>query len=168
MRVDEALASLHAASEMLRRDHPEVASDDELWLSSIESCSDGLDLAEMLSERVIHLLSLQAAALERARALQARAKRFEADEERLRAIILALVDAAGGRKVVRSGVTLSPRNTPAKAVAVDAAATPDEYMVEVVTRKPDAKAIRDALEIGAQVDGWYLQNSSRSLSILVR
>lgn len=168
MRVEEALASLHAASEMLRRDHPELAGDDELWLSSIESCSDGLELAEMLSERVIHLISLQAAALERARALQARAKRFEADEERLRAIVLALVDAAGGRKVVRAGVTLSPRTVPAKAVAVDETQTPAEYLVTVTTQKADRKAIRDALEIGAQVDGWYLQNSSRSLSILVR
>lgn len=168
MRVEEALSQLHGAAETLRAQFPGIIDDDEVWLSSIESLSDGLDLAEALAERAIYLVSMQAAALDRAKALQARAKRFEAEEERLKAIILALVEAAGGKKVVRSGVTLSPRNVPAKVVAVDEAQTPPQYMIEVVTTKPDRKAIRDALEIGAEVDGWMMTNGGRSIALLVR
>lgn len=168
MRIEEALQQLHGAAEMLRAQFPNIEADDTAWLDSIDGMTDGLDLAEALAERAIMLVSMQAAALDRAKALQARAKRFEAEEERLKSIILALVEAAGGKKVVRSGVTLSPRNVPPKVVAVDEAATPSQYMIEVVTQKPDRKAIRDALEIGAEVDGWMMSNGGRTIALLVR
>jgi hypothetical protein len=168
VKVQEALEQLHGAAEMLRTQFPEIGSDDDLWLSSLESVTDATALAEQLAERAIHLVALQAAALDRAKQLQARAKRFEAEEDRLREILLALVDAAGGRKMVFSGATLSPRNTPAKVVANDPTLTPDEYMIEVVSKKPDTRAIRDALELGAEVPGWYRNQGGRSLSILVR
>jgi hypothetical protein len=168
VRIEEALAQLRGASEQLQEQHPGLIDDDTAFLDTIDGMTDGLDLAEYLAERAISLVAMQASALERAKALQARAKRFEAEEDRLKAIILALVEAAGGKKVVRSSVTLSPRNTPPKVVAVDEAATPPEYMVEVVTQRPDKKAIRDALEIGAEVPGWLLTNGGRTLAILVR
>jgi hypothetical protein len=168
MRVEEALSELHSAAELLRAQFPEIAADDEVWLSSIESLSDGLDLAEALAERALYLVALQAAAIERARTLQARAKRFEAEEERLRGVITALVEAAGGKKIVRAGLTLSPRTLQPKVVATDEAATPAEYLQTVTVQKPDRRAIRDALELGAEVPGWYLSNSQRSVAILVK
>lgn len=168
MRIDQALAELHNAAEMLREQFPGIDSDDVAWLDNLEGVTDAVSLAEHLAERAIYLVSLQAAALDRAKQLQARAKRFEAEEERLRSILLALVDAAGGRKMVFAGCTLSPRNVQPKVVAVDEAQTPPQYLVEVTTQKPDKRAIRDALEIGAEVPGWYLSNAARSLAILVR
>lgn len=168
MRIDEALAQLHGAAESLQQQFPGLIDDDAAWLDTIDGMTDGLDLAEYLAERAILLVSMQAAALDRARALQARAKRFEAEEEKLKSIILALVEAAGGKKVVRPTVTLSPRSTPAKVVAIDEAQTPPQYMVEVVTQKPDKRAIRDALEIGAEVDGWMMTNGGRTIALLVR
>jgi hypothetical protein len=168
MRVQDALDQLRAASEQIATQFPDIIGDDELWLTSLESLTDATALAEALAERAIYLVSLQSAALDRAKQLQARAKRFEAEEERLRSILLAMVDAAGGTKMVFSGCTLSPRNTPARVLANDPALTPDTYMVEVVSKKPDTKAIRDALEMGAEVPGWYRNQGGRSLSILVR
>lgn len=168
MRIDEALAQLHSAAETLQQQHPGLIDDDTAWLDTLDGMTDGLDLAEYLAERAINLVAMQAAAMDRAKALQARARRFEAEEERLKAIILALVEAAGGKKVVRPGVTLSPRNTPAKVVAIDEARTPAEYLTEVVTTKPDRKAIRDALELGAEVDGWMLSNGGRTIALLVK
>jgi hypothetical protein len=158
MRIETALEELRSAADSLRAQFPGIDSDDTAFLDTLEG----------MAERAIYLVSLQAAALDRAKQLQARAKRFEAEEERLRSILLALVDAAGGKKMVFSGATLSPRNTPAKVVANDPALTPDEYMIEVVSKKPDTKAIRDALELGAEVPGWYRNQGGRSLSILVR
>jgi Siphovirus Gp157 len=168
MRIEEALAQLHGAADLLREQFPGLVDDDAAWLDTIDGITDGLDLAEYLAERAIMLVSMQAAALDRAKALQARAKRFEAEEDRLKGIILALVEAAGGKKVVRSSVTLSPRNTPPKVVAIDEAATPAQYMIEVVSQRADKKAIRDALEIGAEVDGWMLTNGGRTIALLVR
>jgi hypothetical protein len=124
MRIDEALAQLHSASEMLQQQFPGLIDDDAAWLDNARRLTDGLDLAEYLAERAIHLVAMQAAAIERARALQARAKRFEAEEEKIKAIILALVEAAGGKKVVRPGVTLSRAHVPPKVVATDEAQTP--------------------------------------------
>jgi hypothetical protein len=168
MRVETALAELHSAAEMLREQFPGIEADDAAWLGSLESLSDGLDLAEALAERALYLVALQAAAIERARSLQARAKRFEAEEERLRGVITALVEAAGGKKIVRAGLTLSPRTLQPKVVATDEAATPAEYLQTVTVQKPDRRAIRDALELGAEVPGWYLSNSQRSVAILVK
>jgi hypothetical protein len=168
MRIDAALAELRSAADSLREQFPGIDSDDTAFMDTLEGCTSAVGLAEHLAERAIYLASLQAAALDRAKTLQARAKRFEAEEERLRGILLALVDAAGGTKMVFSGCTLSPRNTPAKVIATDEAATPPDYLITVTSTKPDRKSIRDALEIGAQIDGWYLQNAGRSLSILVR
>jgi hypothetical protein len=168
MRIDAALAEIRSAAEMLREQFPGIDSDETAWMDNLEGCTSAVGLAEHLAERTIYLLSLQAAALDRAKQLQARARRFEAEEERLRSILLALVDAAGGTKMVFSGCTLSPRNTPARVIANDASLTPDEYMVETVSKKPDAKAIKDAIELGAEIPGWYKNQGGRSLSILVR
>jgi hypothetical protein len=168
MRIDAALAELHSAAAMLREQFPGIEADDELWLTSLESVTDAVDLAEALAERAIYLVSLQAAALDRAKQLQARAKRFEAEEERLRGVITALVEAAGGKKIVRAGLTLSPRTLQPKVVATDEAATPPEYLQTITVQKPDKRAIRDALEIGAEVPGWYLSNSQRTVAILVK
>lgn len=168
MNVQTALAELYCAATTLRTQFPDLDSDDAAWLDTLQGCTSGVDLAERLAERAIHLVSLQSAALDRAKQLHARAKRFEAEEERLREILLALVDAAGGKKMVFSGCTLSPRNTPARVVANDPTLTPDIYMVETVSKKPDQRAIRDALELGAEVPGWYRNQGGRSLSILVR
>lgn len=169
MNIETALAELYCAATTLREQFPDLAdSDDAAWMDSIDGMTDGLDLAEYLANRAIHLVAMQAAAIERARTLQARAKRFEAEEDRLKEIILALVEAAGGKKVVRSSVTLSPRATQPKIMASDESATPAQYMVEVVSQRPDRKAIRDALEIGAEVDGWYMQPAGRTIALLVR
>jgi hypothetical protein len=166
--VQDALEQLRAASEHLRATYPDIEADDELWQSSLESMTDATELAGWLAERCLHLAALENAAKERAAALAARAKRFAADQERLRDVILSLIDAAGGKKMTLATVTLSPRTIPPKVVATDEAATPADYLLTVTTTKPDRKAIRDALEIGAQVDGWYLQNSTRTLALLVK
>ena len=168
MKVADALAQLHAAAEHLRAEYPEIAGDEELWLSSLESLTDAVDLAAALAERVLHLQALEAAALERARSLQARAKRFENEQNRLRDIVLALVDAAGGRKIVLASLTLSPRNTPPKIVEHDASLTPPEMLLEVVVKKPNRDKIKEALELGADVPGWRRTQGGRSLAILVR
>jgi hypothetical protein len=168
MKIDAALAELHSAAEMLREQFPGIEADDVAWLDNLDGVTDAVSLCEHLAERAIHLVALQSAALDRAKQLQARARRFEAEEERLRGVLLALVDAAGGKKMVLPSATLSPRNVAAKIVASDESKTPAQYMIEIVSHRPDRKAIRDAIEIGADVDGWYAQPASRSLAILVR
>lgn len=168
MRVEEALEQLRQSSEMLREQYPDLERDDEVWLTSLQSMTDATTLLEYLAERAIFLVALQASALERARELQARARRFENEEERLRDVILAMVEAAGGRKLVLANVTLSPRSTPAKLQEVDASQTPPEYLKTVTTTAPDKKLIKEALDLGAQVDGWAKTNGGRSISLHVR
>ena len=168
MKVADALAELHTVAQQLREQFPDLDSDDAAWMGTLEGCTSAVDLAEHLAEGAIYLVSLQSAALDRAKQLQARAKRFEAEEDRLRAILLAMVDAAGGKKMVFSGCTLSPRNVAPKVVAVDPDATPADYLITITTQQPDKRAIRDALELGVPVEGWMRSNGGRSLSILVR
>lgn len=167
MRIDDAVAQLRAAAEALAAEHPDLAEDERAWLDTLDGLTDGLDLAEWLAERALHLSALEDAAVERARALHARAKRFGADQERLKGLILALVDAAGGKKVVRASMTLSPRATPAKLIEVDPAQTPPD-MLRQPPPEPDKGAIKDALKAGHNVPGWQLSNGGRTVAILTR
>jgi hypothetical protein len=153
---------------MLQQQFPGLIDDDAAWLDNLDGLTDGLDLAEYLAERAIQP-GCHAGRGARARPHAAGPRQaVRGRGGKLKAIILALVEAAGGKKVVRPGVTLSPRSTPPKVVATDEAQTPAQYMIEVVTQKPDKKAIRDALEIGAEVDGWMMTNGGRTIALLVR
>lgn len=168
MKIDEALAQLRDAAEHLRGTYPDIEADDEVWLTSLESLTTSVDLMDHLAERCLHLGALEDAAKERAAVLAARARRFAADQERLRGVILALVEAAGGRKLTLANVTLSPRNVPPKLVEIDAAQTPEPYLVTTTSTAPDRKAIKEALNLGADVPGWHLSNSIRSISLHTR
>lgn len=168
MRIEQVVAELRAAAERLAQEHPDLAADERAWLDTLDGLTDGLDLAEWLAERVLHLNAMTQAAEARAEALFARGRRFDADAVRLKGMILALVDAAGGKKVVRATMTLSPRNTPPRVVAIDPAATPAQYLKTVTSTAPDKKAIAEALDMGAVVDGWLKTNGGRSLAILTR
>lgn len=167
MRIDEALESIRAAAEQLSADHPELAADDQAWIDTLSGLTDGLDLAEHLAERCLHLLALQLHAAERSRAMAARARRFERAEERLRGVILALVDAAGGKKVERPALTLSPRTKSPRLAATAPDATPAHYMT-AGPRIPDRPRIREALEMGGEVSGWTLTPETRTLAILTK
>jgi hypothetical protein len=167
MRVDEAIAQLREAAEALAAEHPDLAADERAWLDTLDGLTDGLDLAEYLAERALHLEAMEEAAAERAKKLRARVARFVAEQDRLKGLILALVDAAGGKKVVRAAMTLSPRATPAKLIEVDATQTPPTLMRQPPP-EPDKGAIKDALAKGGSVPGWALNNGGRTVAILTR
>jgi hypothetical protein len=167
VKIDEAIAQLRAAAEALSLDYPDLAEDERAWIDTLDGMTDGLDLAEWLAERVLHLEAMEAVVAERAKRLQARGKRFAADQDRLKSMILALVDAAGGKKVVRPAMTLSPRATPAKLIEVDAAQTPPG-MLRQPPPDPDKPAIKSALAAGQDVPGWQLSNGGRTVAILTR
>lgn len=167
MKIQDALAQLRAIAEQLRAEFPDLPADDAAWIDTLDGLTDGLDLAEYLAEHALALQAMEKAAKERAEAMRARAKRFAAEEERLRGVILALVDAAGGKKVVRASLTLSPRAVPPAAVEHDASLTPIQYLRQPPP-VPDRKAIKEALSLGAEIPGWSLSNGGRSLSILVK
>lgn len=167
MRIDEALESIRAAAEQLAADHPDLLADDQAWIDTLAGLTDGLDLAEHLAERCLHLIALQLHAAERSRAMAARAQRLAKAEENLRGVILALVDAAGGKKVVRPTLTLSPRTKAARLAATDPDATPPEY-TKAGPRIPDRDRIREALELGGEVAGWTIEPERRSLAILTK
>ena len=167
MKITEALEQLRAAAELLRHEYPDLPADDTAWIDTLDGMTDGLDLAEYLAERALALQSMEKAAKDRSDTMRARAKRFAVEEERLRGIILALVDAAGGKKVVRAGLTLSPRAVAPAVTEHDASLTPIQYLRQPPP-VPDKRAIKEALSLGAEVSGWSLSNGGRSLSILTK
>lgn len=167
MKIDEAIARLREAADALAVEHPDLAADERAWIDTLDGMTDGLDLAEWLAERVLHLKDMTRSVEARAEALYKRGQRFDADADRLRGLILALVDAAGGKKVVRASMTLSPRPTPAKLVEVDAKLTP-AAMLKQPPPVPNKDAIREALMLGGEVPGWAMSNGGRSLAILTR
>jgi hypothetical protein len=167
MRVDETLAQLRAAADALAEDHPDLAADDRAWIDTLDGLTDALDLAEYLAERVLHLSAMEDAAAERAKVLHARARRFGAEQERIKGVILAIVETAGGKKIVRPSVTISPRATLPKLVEIDATQTP-ATMLRQPPPEPDKTAIKDALKRGESVPGWALSNGGKTVALLTR
>ena len=164
MKLQEALAQLRAAADQLTEADAGLAADERAWLDTLDGLTDALDLAEYLGERALHYAALEAAAAERAKAIQARAKRFSTEQDRLRVVILALLDAAEIKKLVRASLTLSARPSPPRLIEIDASATPANMMRQPPA-EPDKNAIRDALKLGAEVPGWAMSNGGRTVAI---
>lgn len=167
MKVEEALRELRAAATWLSENHPDLAADEQAWVDTLDGITNGLDLAEYLAERMLKLEALEQAARQRAGEIEGRARRFAAQQEKLRNLVQALVEAAGGKPVVRPTVTLSLRAVAPKVIEIDASRTPPEYLRQPPAT-PDRTAIREALKAGKEVDGWTLSNGAKSLSILTR
>lgn len=165
--VATVLAELHNAVARLEADHPDLAHEDRAWVDSIDGETSALDLAEHLAEKCLHLAAMEDAAAERVKALQARARRFDADQKRIKALILMLMEGANINKLVRPSLTLSARSLPPRLLEIDESKTPSDYMKQPPP-VPDKTKIAEALKLGGDVDGWSLSNGARTVAVLVR
>jgi len=129
-----------------------------------EEAADDLEglLASVL-RAAVEAQDMSDAARRRADEIDARATRYKAKAESLRAAAFSAMDAVGTKRVELPDLTASIRNPPPRVVITDEAAIPEEYIR--VTTSPDKSAISAALKAARQVPGAELANSIPTLQI---
>lgn len=98
--------------------------------------------------------------------LTARKRRIVERGEARRTAIGEIMDAAGLQKVERPLATVSRTAGRMRAVIVDEAAIPSQLCI--VTRKPDATAIRRQLDAGEDVPGVRLERGPDGITVRVK
>lgn len=100
-----------------------------------------------------------------AAALATRRARFEAQEQRLRGILMAAMDAMNYGTKVWPEATVTLKQGTQGVVITDEAALPAKFVKTVTQTTPMEKEIAIALRGGAEVAGATLQNGSPVLTI---
>lgn len=113
-------------------------------LAELDAYSDGLKL---------HMESMRA-----------RAQRFEAQGEKIRAAIVAAMETAGVKKIERDIATVSLRSSPPRVVVTSEADVPSAFWKEPAPVL-DRKAIADALKSNTPVPGAQLSNQATTCQI---
>jgi hypothetical protein len=93
------------------------------------------------------------AAKAEAKRLSEHAKRQERNAEKLQSYVIRCMEQAGLKKLDANLGTLSLRNRPNSVVITDESVLPAQFVRLVQTTAPDKKALKEALESGAEIPG---------------
>lgn len=165
MRID--VATLRRQVEALKASYPELEEDETLFADTIEGETDVYEVLADLVRREQSAKHQAKAVYAYCESLQARAARFERQQEAARELIKRVMDAAGLRKAPLPEATLSVSAGRPKLIITDLAAIPAEFTETVTETRPDKAAIKEALQTGKAVDGAILSNAEPVLSIRV-
>jgi hypothetical protein len=166
--VSNAMTALQQAKERLLALDPSIIDDEKLLLDSIESEAEGDPFAVIDRLVAIALEAEDMAELANVRAteLAERKARFTRRNERLRGVVLDMLEALGVSRLERVQYTASIGNAPAKVLVAEDAALPDEYVR--ITRAPNKTAIGDALKAGTVIEGAVMSNPGPRLTLKTR
>jgi hypothetical protein len=153
--------------EALRRDYPDLDTDEVLLSDMLEGATDIATVLTELHRHIDDAKALRDGTAERLDELKDRKTRFDRRMQFYRDLILRVLETANLRKVELPEATLSLRNNPPQLIGdPDPNELPDEFVK--VRREPDKAAIRSALEAGRAVPGFVLNNAPPSLTIRVK
>lgn len=156
----ELAAEYRAALEKLAElDLPEAVVQDTL-----EGLKGELEVkATNVAAFVRHLEMTVAAIQEAEERMAARRKALEARAERMRAYLLANMQACGISKIESPWFVIAIRKNPPAVEVVDEAALPERFMVTPPPPppKPDKRAMLEALKRGEEVPGARLAHGVR-------
>lgn len=163
MRIDTATIGRMAEMlrEMLGNDY-----DDATFLDTLDGETDFADIVDRVLAARMRDCALAEATKAQAQDLEARAKRLADRDIAHRKALKLLIDAAGLRKVERPLATVSVIKGRESVTYTDESAIPDAYTV--TTKKPDGKAISEALKAGEVVPGAALTVGEESISVRVK
>lgn len=160
-----ALAELYRRHrEALLTEYPDI--DEATLADTLEGSSMLPDVIARLirtaRERDAHAEALKSMISD----MQERKARFERGADRIRDMVLALMDAAGMKKHEEPDFTVSLRNNPPKVIISDEAELPDRYFK--ISRIPILTDIRSDLKNNIVIPGVSLSNGGVGLSLRVK
>jgi hypothetical protein len=163
--VDQRNLSLSA--DLAKRIAVALSGEDdaELIHDTIEGETDFFECIDaMLEANALDEANTEAAkaVIER---IKARADKAKERVQKRRDLIADAMREVGLKTVQRPLGTLSVKALAAKPIIYNEDQIPGEYMVIKTTRKPDMKAIGDALKSGKAVSGVRLSNGGQALAV---
>lgn len=157
------LATIEAQIAELVTDNPELADDEELRIDMIDGETSAIEFLRRVYRRMRKAEALAEGAKAEKDDSAERQKRFEKQADGYKALSLTILNAADVEKLVTPFATYSVLSPRAKAEVRDLEAIPQGfYRLE---KKPDMKAIKDALEAGGKLPGAELTIGVHSLMI---
>ena len=163
MNIHQVIADLKIAIDGIRTAHPELADDPEF---ACEVFSAETDLENILARLVDYSNDAKAMACAvkaRRGELGLRQDRFELKAERLRALILNLMERAGLPKVELTEATLSIRHIPPAPIVADEDALPGQFFR--IKRTPNLEMIKEVIATGNSIPGIVMSNGHTSLTV---
>lgn len=162
-RITQALAAIQSGLRQMAEEDGEISTD---------VAADFPDEAAALEDGVRGIIrdiqataALAEAAKAQERNLTARRTRFEAREQRLRGVLMAVMDTMEWPKREWPEATVTLRKGAPGLVITDEAVLPDAFVAVKTVRTPMRKEIAAALKDGQEVAGAVLTNGMPQLSI---
>lgn len=160
----QVIIQTQAAVAALLADFPELAEDERLRADTLEGETDFHSVLRRLVIEVKAAAGHQTGLSETIKELQARRSAIEAREDRIRGVILSLMNAADLRKLPLPEASLSVSfRAPAPEKPETADGLPDNLVR--VKREPDMKAIADFIKAGGELPGIRMSNGKDVLRI---
>ena len=145
---------------------PDLVEDQEAWLLSLESETDLNALLSSIVKQWADDKAMEAGISLRMKELTERRDRYRRRIDSVRALALNVMQAAEIKKHELPEATLSVRNSsPALKGDADPSLLPDDLCN--IKREISRSKIRDAIENGRTVEGFYLSNGEPSLTIRI-
>lgn len=163
-RLDPTLLRMHI--EALRHSHPQIASEEDQWLLTLESETE---LHEFLARVVARMQDTDAkidGIGNLIAALKARCDRFEQRSDAMRGLMFKILVQVGVKKLELAAATLSIRAGVPKVIVTDEARLPESFIR--IKREPDKHLIASHLKAGERVEGAELSNSEPTLAVRVK
>lgn len=145
---------------------PDLVEDQEAWLLSLESETDLNALLSSIVKQWADDKAMEAGISLRMKELTERRDRYRRRIDSVRALALNVMQAAEIKKHELPEATLSVRNSsPALKGDADPNLLPDDLCN--IKREISRSKIKEAIENGKTVEGFYLSNGEPSLTIRV-
>ena len=166
--IQAAMTAMLRAKERLLQLDETIADDERLMLDLIDGEAEGDPFAviDRLVAAAVEAADLAELANVRATELAERKARFSRRNERLRGVVLDMLEALGVTRLERAQYTASIGNGPAKVIVAEDAVLTDEYVR--ITRTPNKTAIGDALKTGEIIEGAVMSNPQPRLTLKTR
>ena len=160
--IQEARLSVTA----LLADFPELADDEQLRADAIEGETELFDVIRRLVIEAKTAAGKAEGVKITVKEMSERKARLEHQEERIRALILSLMQMAGLRKLPLPEATLTVSNKKPQPLKPDSAlGLPAEFIRTTITHVPDMLAIHAAYKEGRTVPGIAMSNGGSVLTI---
>lgn len=156
-------ASVKAIVADLKVRFPELEEDAGLFSDVLEGQTSFYEVINQAIDIKLDADAMVEGIKLREQALEARRKRFEDKSDAMRVVIQQLMEAANQQKVTLPVATLSTQAGRSRTVVYQPEVLPQGFFSLV--RKPDTKAITEALKAGEDIPGATLERGHPTLAI---
>lgn len=162
--IHYAISEARRLQEQLR----ELYSDDEALIADmIEGETSLIDLLPGVAKQIIECRILMSGVADHLNSVKSRLARIEDRDERLCALMVRALEAAGRKSYEGPEGVFSRRRTPPKVEIIDETLIPPAFFTvpKPPEPRPDKVAIKRALGDGAIIAGCRLDNGSETLQV---